>query len=515
MELLKALRTLCCEDIKEVPAPLMELYTHNKTTLKKLLGGQEIYTTEINLERPVQYIRSSLRDLFFDSDLIPKLIKIEWWERDYVEDPYFAKLAGVSIGTKTMKAVKKLMINVPEKYEKLCVERSKINNDRFIRGNLNLSIHPIDYLTLSDNKNNWSSCLSIRNYGCYRAGCLEALTSPYLLVAYFTEKDATPANYYPPRLKNSSTTFQWNTKRYRSLVVFDAEKGVVCGKTYPHRPLEEWDFAILNTIRELAAQNLGVTLEEPQEYTEMYYLNDNKDIERAGTQERHRLLIQTDALYNDWLNANYTFYCAYTSEEPDFARINISGRCCCARCGEEVIMMDYDSDSDEHWEYTNEVLCQDCLSLNYCEVCGGNNGGYYHTKITYNNHKVCRKCWNEGKEVVKIGENHYGLLYQAFQKNQLSIVYYGEDIADAPSLFKLKDYFYFNTVYAEDLKTDLKKMKIDIVEPEKVNGKPIKISAPENPYWNENELESLIVYHDPNYIPAEDYTPTHINPPSF
>mgnify|MGYP000860614939 CR=1 FL=1 len=36
MELLKALRTLCCEDIKEVPAPLMELYTHNKTTLKKL-----------------------------------------------------------------------------------------------------------------------------------------------------------------------------------------------------------------------------------------------------------------------------------------------------------------------------------------------------------------------------------------------------------------------------------------------------------------------------------------------
>ena len=515
MELLKALKTLCCEDIEEVPAAIAN--KENKALLRKLLGGQEICTKEIDIEQPLEKVKLSLRDLYFNTPGLQNFIKREWWEEDYIQDPEFAKLAAVSIGTKTMKAIKKLMGDTAA-YKQLCIERSKVNNDRYLNGNLNLSIHPIDFLTLSDNKNNWTSCLSIRDYGCYRAGCLEALTSPYVLVAYYTEKNAAPVTYYPPNLKNSSMNFKWNTKRYRNLVIFDINRGIVCGKTYPHTPFEGWDSLVINTIKQLAAENLNANFGEIQEYTEMSHLDYNEDIEKFGKRDGYKLLIKTGALYNDWLNSNYTFYCAYadTAEKPESAIVHIDGKCCCTKCGKEVVKYVTDNVGDNYYKYVNEVLCQDCITLNHCDICGSYNSGYYSTKITHNGYKVCRKCWNRGKGMIRLGENHYHLNYYTLKKNQLAIIYYGENEEDAPSLLKIYAAFYSNTSDVSVMKEILRQMKIDIVEIEKISvlpeAKRIKISGAKSMY-HDVESEKIHLYHLPGYVPSEDYLPTYIPAP--
>ena len=56
-------------------------------------------------------------------------------------------------------------LNLPG-YEDFRICHSQILNQKTLSGNLCISIHPLDYMTMSDNECEWDSCMSWRKEGC-------------------------------------------------------------------------------------------------------------------------------------------------------------------------------------------------------------------------------------------------------------------------------------------------------------------------------------------------------------
>jgi hypothetical protein len=50
--------------------------------------------------------------------------------------------------------------------------------------NLVLSIHPIDFMTSSDNASGWTSCMNWRDDGGYSSGTIEMMNSNMVIIAY-------------------------------------------------------------------------------------------------------------------------------------------------------------------------------------------------------------------------------------------------------------------------------------------------------------------------------------------
>lgn len=83
-----------------------------------------------------------------------------------------------------------------------------------------LSIHPVDFLSMSDNKSGWTSCMSLLGKGSCRSGVMEFMNSHTAVVAY-TESDMP----FLPGVPNKS---------WRMLLFYDVLRGVVLGgRQYP------------------------------------------------------------------------------------------------------------------------------------------------------------------------------------------------------------------------------------------------------------------------------------------
>ena len=96
-----------------------------------------------------------------------------------------------------------------------------------IHGYLYASIHPIDFLTLSDNAANWSSCCCLT--GDYRASGLSYMLDPSTFIVYLADdKDV-----HIPNLP-----FKWNNKKWRILVHTDLKNCVYYNRQYPYTSLK-------------------------------------------------------------------------------------------------------------------------------------------------------------------------------------------------------------------------------------------------------------------------------------
>lgn len=60
-----------------------------------------------------------------------------------------------------------------EAFEQFRILHSRVLNDRMINADIVLSIHPLDYLTMSDNACDWESCMNWYQGGDYRLGTVE------------------------------------------------------------------------------------------------------------------------------------------------------------------------------------------------------------------------------------------------------------------------------------------------------------------------------------------------------
>lgn len=241
-------------------------------------------------------------------------------------------------------------------FERFRIAHSNILSDKIRQGTLCLSIHPLDYLTMSNSGYKWDTCLAWEKGGDqprpgeHRVGTIEMMDSPCVVVAYL--KGSEHLNY---------SGCEWNSKKWRNLFIVD--KNFITGiKGYPVQDAA-LDKLCIEMLRELAEKNLGWT-----------YCSDI--IEHRFDRLEHNV-VHIDQLNRD-ITFNFTTHLMYTdfghnttahmivaSKIPDHVDCCYSGLAVCMYCGDVLINgVNYDSND------CSSVTCEECIPLLRCEECG-------------------------------------------------------------------------------------------------------------------------------------------------
>lgn len=240
------------------------------------------------------------------------------------------------------------------------------------KGTLCLSIHPLDFMTMSDNANNWSSCMSWKNSGCYRGGTLETMNSDHCIVAYL--KSSQNMDLYESE--------KWNSKAWRMLIIV-TDDVIASGKNYPYTNMSLQREA-MKWVAELYNERLNGRFAEPTERSSSM-TEINIDEERCVFVEFETYY----AMYNDYENSyfNITFYFSKRVKDGEMLALNYSDESFCLDCGRSLV------DEEEH-----HLMCSNCDYEIRCECC---DAVISHTEDpkSYNFDEIegvfCSECYKE------------------------------------------------------------------------------------------------------------------------
>lgn len=260
--------------------------------------------------------------------------------------PFSQKQLKVCKGARTIKVLSKLAkeFGLETMFEQFRLEHSRILNDKEMHGTLCLSIHPLDYMTMSDNESDWSSCMSWMGVGDYRQGTVEMMNSPCVVVGYLkSEKDMT-----------TSHEQLWNNKKWRCLYIVDKDC-IASIRQYPYDSKDLNDYC-LNWLRELAQAN-GVS-----SYCDEPVVWSNRDNGNVVIGDKVvKLSFTSDYMYNDFRFEHKCFIANEAIAEQKHVHINYSGEAECMECGEEIVQGEVP---------TNSLRCSNCGAFRHCTHCG-------------------------------------------------------------------------------------------------------------------------------------------------
>lgn len=384
----------------------------------------------------------------------------------------------VSTGCKVLRALGKIAsaFNIPG-FEDFRICHSLILNDKTLNGELTLSIHPLDYWTMSDNNCGWSSCMSWEEFGAFRQGTVEMMNSRYVVVAYLSATDS---------IEIGCDDLPWSNKKWRQLFIVD--KNFIMGiKSYPY----ENDYLtqeILHWIAELAKENMGWTYDDDLCYYHDYHIFNlnNETLFCPVSFHTYRMYNDIGACKKHWTLINR----AALEECSDF-RFTFSGETQCMCCGA------IDTDESEFSGNESTLCCMDCDELRYCSCCESIitecddyyelDGEYYcygcytehfsicdnckadilnedtkcltvvlckdGSELTVADHTLtlCSDCFEELSKTVPIYNKQYVYIQdlQIFYNNLLPY-----DLRHLVDLDNLPEYYYYKTTVADWKRTD-------------------------------------------------------------
>jgi hypothetical protein len=298
------------------------------------------------------------------------------------------KVVKVPEGAKVMKVLQKMAkeFDLPD-FEIFRNHVSRITEVRKSKIKFTLSIHPLDYMTMSDNANCWESCMNwTQGSGSYRAGTIEMMNSPLVVVAYITTKP-----YYP-----ENTSIEWTSKSWRELII--VHPNAICSvKSYPYYNIA-FDKALVNWLVDLVEEKTEwrYNRKKPQESLESCsYIGAWQDKE---DKDNHFLLdFATNEMYNDFGNTEN--YGIFSINPPNNKyrtfTINYSGLMTCMCCGEDGYL------SDD----TEMVICEDCDPPTYCYCCGERVNT--NDAIEVDGEWVCEDCYCDLHRCLCCEDTHF------------------------------------------------------------------------------------------------------------
>lgn len=289
-----------------------------------------------------------------------------------------------------------------------------IQNDK-VTGILCMSVHPLDYLSVSENAHNWRSCHALD--GEYRAGNLNYMADSSTVVCYLRSTHKTELPRFPEDIK-------WNSKKWRVLLFFDETYDfMMAGRQYPF-----FENSLLLPIKKevermfnrrfsgwcdeyIKSTQLHSFLEEEDRSNryEAYYTQ--KYLPASGRLLRLKKLVQNGEgtlQFNDLLESS-------TYEEPYYSfaldrgwmgdyynsqihtniipKIQVGKKCTCLECNKEDITM------------SEAFLCKHCMlkenqvddhdEFRTCYYCGQiylvDEGGYMNDEYGMS-HDTCPEC---------------------------------------------------------------------------------------------------------------------------
>ena len=286
-------------------------------------------------------------------------------------------------------------------FESFRIKHSLILNDKIIKGTLAFSIHPLDFMTMSDNDSDWQSCMAWTDDGCYHEGTIEMMNSNNVICCYL--ENSKPYYFGKDSLDKDNPDYFWNNKRWRQLVYFTKDI-IVSGKPYPYfnDPLS---IKIVNTLRDLARKNLNWNYSfGPEQYMDMVGINSSYKMDHARTYglNGHKILFDTQGMYNDMLNDSNTTYWCVRNKVKHSKIISYSGKGNCLGCNKIIINPIFDDDDyNERFENVGQVICEDCMRELSCEVCSDWSPTKKLTTVVTEEGKIIKVCSSCAKKFIK------------------------------------------------------------------------------------------------------------------
>ncbi len=325
------------------------------------------------------------------------------------------------IGMKLTRALKHFIAD-KNKLDTVQTKISMLLQQVELSGDLCISVHPLDFLSSSENTYHWRSCHALD--GEYRGGNLSYMVDSCTMICYIKgEEDTNQLPGFP---------IPWNNKKWRMLLeVNDHKDFMITGRQYP---------------MDLGANILNILADRMLEYREIwsdwstYYVKaipvpgqgemnlKAKYIPMRGYLYRYNKVIkdgQGALNYNDLLlSSYYTPYYIYRKNGIAVPEITIGGEPTCPCCGSttvttsEALMCDYCTQkytddgivcdccgrwysSDESMTFIDNYsycgnVCEHCLREDFtqCERCGEYvlNGDIMENE---NGILLCRDCLDE------------------------------------------------------------------------------------------------------------------------
>lgn len=356
---------------------LIDNWYQAKKNIIALFGGKLIYTfpekVVFHLDEREKRIRlsefiDSIADHWDNGELADF---IATFQDNFFENLTLADYVVPSSGkviTKGSKIIKAFKFFEEDKIvlDDLQTQASMLIQDDKVEGYLSFSVHPLDYLSSSENNYNWRSCHSLD--GEYRAGNLSYMLDSSTIVVYLSSKEKTI-------LPNFPDSVPWNSKKWRVLFFLSNDWNMLfAGRQYPfaskhginivlnyfsklfdttyYKCWEDYRIGSINLNanplpligdyvpvgRKLIALNQLITDAKPKENEEALHYND--------------LLYSTvyKPIYAYSFEKNYHFSppTGTTNSETKFF---IGGIPKCLRCGKEEVM------------YSRTMQCQECLDI--------------------------------------------------------------------------------------------------------------------------------------------------------
>lgn len=331
------------------------------------------------------------------------------------------KILQIQKGTKILRAIGKFMeyfsefynpnegyvkvrnVDLFAEFQNFCNGYSLVTNDKYLKGRLCLSIIPMDFLTMSDNAEKWTSCMNWTKEGtsggCYHVGTVEMMNSNCVIVAYLENPNRSFS-------WGEDEEYQWNSKRWRVLL-YATKDILVSGKSYPYYN-KNLTFAALEFLHELAGTNMDWHYEYGIEsYLDMIHIgnanrmDNNKYWIQNNKTKKHNIIFDSHGMYNDMLNANLYPYWCYRNKVKHNIIINYSGKSTCLCCNKQVSTCAYEDDDDynSRWIDTGDVVCDSCRTKYRCARCHNllnKNILGNHEIVRFNGLTYCYNCFLDG-----------------------------------------------------------------------------------------------------------------------
>lgn len=365
---------------------ILRIWAENKETLYKYFGNQLQIRKEIEYTMSQDAINNKMLELFRNDSKFQEIyIKYRDWflSEDLPEDikenaqilreifsfcifglnrvdMYFSEskfkistpsgnTITVQNGAKPIRIISKLAkefgILTEQEVEYIRIKQSQVLNQKRIKGTLVLSIHPLDYMTMSDNASGWSSCMSWQDCGCYRRGTVEMMNSDKVVVAYIESEQ--PMTIWTPDGRK-----EWNNKKWRQLFVVN-EDIISSVKSYPYFN-EEITITTLNWLQELLEKNGQI------KFNDHTFKFEESSIYDYTFSDRYYFNFNTNDMYNDFFTT--THYAKVSDPEVTDYEICYSGPTECMCCGNTGCYFDDDE--------APTLCCDDCYDVERCDGCG-------------------------------------------------------------------------------------------------------------------------------------------------
>ena len=301
-------------------------------------------------------------------------------------------------GIKLTKAFK-YFTNTSENLKILQILASQKIQKGKVTGYLYFSVHPLDYLSSSENDFGWRSCHSLD--GEYKAGNLSYMCDKATVVCYLAdEKNEYALPHFPK-------TVLWNSKKWRMLLFTSEDQNLLfAGRHYPFFSRE-----LMELVRTTWFKNLfNISYNDSyycwlhdshwhDDYMSCYFYKENIEDSRNFDDKYYPIkehlyplkeIIKEEEnplYFNDLLHSSFyhPYYCWIKDNYKKIKPIKIGAKVTCPCCNSNYL-----TNSDR-------VFCDECaedLGFHTCACCGGSIPEGEGIETAYGT-IICQDCYED------------------------------------------------------------------------------------------------------------------------